>query len=459
MLAAVRYFGPTFTVKGGWEGTLEDLKSLPAGLEPSSVGGMAFSSGNVEFTLEDGSMGLAYGDGPLSFKMDDGSDWAANYTKDAIALRLTGNGAGSVAWEAAKSGSVSGLGDVDLSVNSDGELEVGLTPSLPAVKGLSLNAHTLSNGDGIAGSLEASSSTKDVDINYAVENSAGAYDLASLKHLVKLAAKVGGGDATAAYTYDDEGHNYNASFKAAVGPGDASATYSDGAGGRAYDVAYTAGVGGGDASLVYSDGADGQSYNASFSRGLKDLIGSASDLDFGVDDDGIYGALSVSRDLSDIAATVDLSGRVGTDGNNPSYAEALTLAHKLGSVTVSSGDDGEVDVTGAFDVDQAGNKLHADVGYSLSAKEPTYNVTFSRSLADLVKSDADVEFGVDGEGAYGSVSASKDLGSGFSVDYSSSGRADSLDHRVKVHNDLGYAELTKSQDGEPRVSLGYEFDM
>lgn len=434
VLAAVRHFGPSFTVKGAWEGTIEDLKSLPKGLEPTSGGGVAISNGNVELAVNgDGFLGLTYADGPLSFKMDDSTDWAANFTQDSVALRLKGSGNGVVDWEASKSSSVEGLGDVELEMDSNGGLEVGLTPSLPAVKGLGLTAHTLSNGDGIAGSLEASSSANDVDLSYLVKNEAGNYDLASLKHLALIAAKVGGGDASAAYSYDDSGQNYNATFATAVA--------------------------GGDASLEYADGADGRSYNVSFSRALSDLLGSDSDVAVGVDADGAYGALSVSRDLGDIGATVDVSGRVGTDGSNPSYAEALTLAHKLGSVTVSSGDDGEVDVTGKFDVDQAGNKLHADVGYSLSAKEPTYNVTVSRDVSEVVKaSAADVLVGVDGKGVYGSVSASRDLGNGFGLDYSSSGRADSLEHRLKIENALGYAELLKAQDSDPKIRLGYEFD-
>lgn len=433
MLAAVHQFGPSFSVKGAWEGTIEDLKGLPKGLDPSTSGGVAITAGNAELEIgEDGYLGLSYEDGPLSFTVSDSADWAANYTQDSVDLRLRGSG-GVVDWDVSKSASVAGLGDVEFALDSDGGLEVGLTPNMPSVNGLGLAAQTFSNADGIAGRLEASSSAGGADLRYVVKNEAGDYDLANLRHLVSLAASVGGGSASAFYKYTDAGQNYNASFDTSVG--------------------------GGDASLVYSDGDAGRSYNVSFSRALSDLIGSASDVALGVDDDGAYGALSVSRDLGDIGATVDVSGRVGTDGSNPSYAEALTLAHKLGSVTVSSADGGDIDVSGSFDIDQAGNKLHADVGYSLDSKEPTYNVTFSRDLSDVLKSAGDVEVGVDGDGVYGSVSASKALGGGFGLDYSSAGRADALEHKLKVSNDLGYAELVKAQDEDPRVRLGYEFEV
>merc|ERR1712232_1441520 len=104
--------------------------------------------------------------------------------------------------------------------------------------------------------------------------------------------------------------------------------------------------------------------------------------------------------------------------------------------------------------------VHADVGYSLSAKEPTYNVTVARDLSDVLKSSAaDVKLGVDGEGVYGSLSVSRDIGKGFNLDYSSAGRPDSLESRIKLQNALGYAELLKAGEDAPRVRLGYEFDV
>jgi len=328
---------------------------------------------------------------------------------------------------------VKGLGDLVLDVNSDGELEVGLTPSQWQLGGLDVQATTKSNGDGIAATLEAVKDMKDHTMTYRVENEAGDYDLAKLKHVLTTAGQVAGGSSSATYTYDETGMHYN--------------------------VSYTKDVAGGSSSWEYSDGADGRAYNVSYGKELSGLLGSGSDVTLGSDADGVYGAISASKDLGDITASVDVSGRVVHEGKDLSHAEALKLAHKLGTVTLSSADGGDLDIDGDFAVEQAGNKLSAKVGYTVGGADPTYNVTFSRDLSDVLPATGDIEVGLDDEGAYGSLSASKDIGSGFGVDYASSGRLNDMTHRLKLSNELGYAELLKAQDEEARLRLGYEFDV
>jgi len=429
LLLAVRTFGPAYTVKGSWEGSLDDVKSLPKGLEPTGASGASFSGNKITLSLEDGVLKAKYADGPLSLSMSDSSAWQANFTDGNSEVKLDGDGSGSMTWEASKTGSVKGLGDVELDVNSDGELEVKLAPPEVTLGDLVGLKAALSSADGIGAVLEAAKTMKDLDLKYKVENSPGDYDLANLKHVLTAASAVAGGAASAAYTYDDAGQNYN--------------------------VTYTKAVAGGDASLEYSDGAAGQAYNVSFVRALAD-----ADVTLGADADGAYGAMSASQALGDIAASLDVSGRVVSEGNmSVSHAEALKLAHKLGTVTISSADGGDVDVDGDFVLEQKGNKLSAKVGYTVGGADPTYNVTFSRDLSDVLKSAGGLEVGVDNAGAYGSVSASKDVGSGFGVDYTSSGRMDDLTHKLKLSNDLGYAELVKPQDEEARLRLGYEFDV
>eukprot|EP00929_Paragymnodinium_shiwhaense_P097009 TRINITY_DN5878_c0_g1_i1.p1 TRINITY_DN5878_c0_g1~~TRINITY_DN5878_c0_g1_i1.p1 ORF type:complete len:455 (-),score=134.20 TRINITY_DN5878_c0_g1_i1:263-1627(-) len=432
LLVAVRHFGPSFTIKGSWDGSLADLKTFPEGLEPSSIGGIAFSQDDVEMSLDNGLLALKYSNGPLSLAVDDWSQWAANFTQDNTELRVTGVGGGSIDWEASKTGSVAGLGDIEVDVSSQGELEVGLTPATQDVGGFAVQARTKSSSDGIAGQLEASRSLNDIDLKYALENEAGEYNLANMKHVLNLGAKVGGGDAEAFYTYDADGHNYNATFSREIA--------------------------GTDALVMYKDGDSGRSYNVSLNKDLGEVVGSDSDLDVGVDDDGVYGALSVSKELGEVGARMDVSGRVGVDGN-PTYAEALTLSHKLGSLKVSADDEGSVDFAGDFEFEQDSNKLNAAVGYSLGDDEPTYNVTVARDLTDLVHSEAGVQLGIDQDGVYGSLSASKDLGNDIALEYGTAGRKDSLTHRVQVSNNLGFAELSKAKDDDPRVRVGYAFDM
>lgn len=295
-----------------------------------------------------------------------------------------------------------------------------------------MQAHTKSSADGIAATLEASKSVKGLDVDYKVENGAGDYDLANLKHLLTAAAEVAGGKASAEYTYEN--------------------------GEQDYSVNYATDVAGGSVGMEFSDGASGQSYNVTFDRGLA-ALDADSDITLGVDADGVYSASSTSKVMGDITATFDTSARATTKGEDLSHSEALKLAHKLGSVTFSSADGGDVDISGDFAVDQAGNTLAAKVGYTVGGSDPTYNVTFSRDLSDVLKSAGAIELGVDADGPYGSVSASKDIGSGFGVDYTSSGRVDDLTHKLKLSSELGFAELVKAQDSDPRLHLGYEFEV
>eukprot|EP00929_Paragymnodinium_shiwhaense_P116177 TRINITY_DN854_c0_g1_i1.p1 TRINITY_DN854_c0_g1~~TRINITY_DN854_c0_g1_i1.p1 ORF type:complete len:378 (-),score=111.93 TRINITY_DN854_c0_g1_i1:313-1419(-) len=368
--------------------------------------------------------------------MDGKYGWQANFTRDDEQIRFSGKGTDALEWAAFKKGHVKSLGDIELDINSDGNLEVGLTPSQWALQNVTLQGQTHSSSEGIAASFAARKNTKDYDVNYRVENDAGKYEPTSLKHVLTAAAQVAGGKATAAYTYDSEGHNYNSTF--------------------ARDVA------GGTALLQFADGASDRVYNVTFTRGLEDKLGSPSDVTLGVDDDGAYAAITASRAVADLTATMDLSTRAALEGNSTqvSHAEALKLAHKLGAVTISSADGGDIDLEGDFLVEQDGNKLAAKVGYTVGANDSTsYNVTLSSDLAQYLKTAADIELGIDNDGAYGKATASKKLGMGFDVEVASGGRPKDLEHTLKLSHELGYAELVKKQDEEARLRLGYDFEI
>eukprot|EP00929_Paragymnodinium_shiwhaense_P095934 TRINITY_DN5726_c0_g1_i1.p2 TRINITY_DN5726_c0_g1~~TRINITY_DN5726_c0_g1_i1.p2 ORF type:complete len:455 (-),score=144.72 TRINITY_DN5726_c0_g1_i1:297-1661(-) len=432
LLALCRHFGPAYSVKGSWEGTLEDLSRLPAGLEPESVSGVSFQGENFDISLADGVMSASYANGPLSMKINEDSLWAANFTGDNTLVRLNGQGKGGVTWHATKTGNVPGLGDVEVDVNSDNELEVDVIPSEWNVGGVELQVKSTSNADGIAARLEAEKSLNELDLKYAVENTPGVYGLKNLNHVVTAATEVAGGKAAAAYSYDSFGHNYNLTY--------------------ARDVA------GGAASLEWLDGSEGRGYNASFATSASALEGS-QDITVGVDDDGAYGGLTASKGLGDVTATMDLTGRVALESKDLSHAEALKLAHELGSVTISSKNGGDIDLSGDFAMEQAENKLTATVGYTVGGAEPTYNVTFARDLSEVVKGDAGLEVGIDKSGPYGALSASKDIGSGFGLELSSRGYVKDLEHRLKLSHDVGYAELVKAQDRDLKLRLGYDLEV
>jgi len=92
---------------------------------------------------------------------------------------------------------------------------------------------------------------------------------------------------------------------------------------------------------------------------------------------------------------------------------------------------------------------------------PSFNVSLSRDMADLLGSGASVQVGADGttlDDLYGSVAASRALGKVGSLEYSSAGRLKDMENSVKVANDLGFARVVKRGDLAPRLQLGYQFE-
>lgn len=93
-------------------------------------------------------------------------------------------------------------------------------------------------------------------------------------------------------------------------------------------------------------------------------------------------------------------------------------------------------------------------------------VGYNVSYADNVKDLADVLIGVDTDGAYGSVSASRKLVDGVDAKYEAKARANfdsesapQLSGSLKLSNKLGYAQLLHSTEDKPKLRLGYEFNV
>jgi len=185
----------------------------------------------------------------------------------------------------------------------------------------------------------------------------------------------------------------------------------------------------------------------------------------GADNDGIYGAFAGSRAVSKgVTAGYKLSGRVAHgEAAESNLKQVASLSHDLGTLTLSQATGEPVSAVLESDVTRgplrAQGRLMQTFGGEVEV--PSYNLTLTRNLADLLGPGAEAQIGVDDaslDGLYGRLAARRDLGKRTSVEYASAGRLKDLEHSVKVANDLGYARLVKSPDNAPRLQLGYQFN-
>lgn len=105
---------------------------------------------------------------------------------------------------------------------------------------------------------------------------------------------------------------------------------------------------------------------------------------------------------------------------------------------------------------------HADVKLSMRDGAMGYNVSYAENL----KGAADLQVGLDTDGAYGSLSASRKVVDGLDAQYEARARANfdseskpQLSHALKLSDKLGYVQLLHGTDEAPRLRLGYEFNV
>merc|ERR1712137_916481 len=103
-----------------------------------------------------------------------------------------------------------------------------------------------------------------------------------------------------------------------------------------------------------------------------------------------------------------------------------------------------------------------DMRVSLKDGAVGYNVSYAEKVNGL----ADLLVGVDTDGAYGKVSASRNVMDGLDAEYEARARANldseskpQLSHALKLSNKLGYAQLLHGTDQEPKLRMGYEFNV
>jgi len=164
-----------------------------------------------------------------------------------------------------------------------------------------------------------------------------------------------------------------------------------------------------------------------------------------------------------LTAGYKMSGRVASQGADPSLAQAASLSHELGTLTLSQASGGSLSALLESDVTRGALRAQGRLMQTLGGEVavPSYNLTLTRDLADILGAGAEAQIGVDDasmEGLYGRLAARRDLGKRTSVEYASAGRVKSLEHSVKVANDLGFARLVKSPESAPRLQLGYQFN-
>jgi len=323
--------GPAYSVKGAWQGQPSTLKdtvkgdfgSVMEGLEPKvSFPPIAYHREGVALSVEDGHLNADYttkldGDTTLQLRVNDEQAWRASLQGEDASLRVRGQGTDleSLFWEASQSSSVEDVGDVKVEFNSDKEYNLTVAREMLArIAGAELDAKVRATKAGVTGRLGARRELPaGVDASYSVENPVGVYDLASSTHKGRLSAPVAGGEAVLRVE------------------GDASA--------QAYEGSYAREVQGGraDLRLSHKDGAVG--YNVSYARDFDDVLDGDAGVHVGIDEDGVYGKVSASREVGQgLGANYEASARFETrEDRRLQLQHALKLSNKLGYAQLAHG--------------------------------------------------------------------------------------------------------------------------
>lgn len=415
MISIVRFIAPSFSLFGSWEGEFDDIKGLPKGLGPHSVNGLIADNGKLKVAVDHGHLNARYADGPLALQVDDTHAWEANYAEDGTNLKLIGQGADDLYWQASKRKTFLGLGDVEVNMTSGHEYDIQVAPVLPSILGAKLKAVARSAGNGIYGRLDAQRSlSKNADLAYSIENSEGGYDLEDLSHSARL--KGGIGDSS-------------------------------------FDV-------------QLQKTPQSQGYNVSYAAKLDKLLRGDASAVLGFDNDGIYGSFAKSHDIvKGLRGSYSASGRADSLDDDPEIRHSAKLSHDLGSITLSKVADEPLMANLHSDIRNGGARLQGQMAYSFEEEAPDFNLTASYDLSKALQHlgvEGEVLAGIDDaspDGVYGKIAAKRNLGKGLSLQYVGQGRGNAADHALRLANAMGHAELVKEQDVAPRLRLGYQVEV
>ena len=209
-----------------------------------------------------------------------------------------------------------------------------------------------------------------------------------------------------------------------------------------------------------------KAYNLTVSPELAEIAGAQLKAKVRAANDGVTGRVEASRQLGNgVEASYSLENPVGVyDLGQSRHVGRVTAQVAGGSAALEAerGAGAEV-LKGSYHTGLAGGE--ADLRLSLDGGALGYNVSYTRALGDLVPLSSSAQVGVDEDGVYGKISASRSVGNGLEAYYEALGRlgsgADSqeqqLMHALKLSNQLGYAQLVQGKGEAPRLRVGYEF--
>lgn len=320
-LAACWVGGPTYAVKGSWEGAPTTLRrdeadTILKGLEPTiNLPPITFKREGLALSVQDGRLVADYStkfdnDKTLDFQVNDEEDWRAGLSTEDASLRVRGKGRSleNLFWEASQARSVDGVGDVVLEFNSDKDYNLTIArEQLGEVLGAELGARVRATNDGMTGRLEARRQLPgNAAMRYSVENPVGVYDLEKSTHRGEITVPVADGEANIQMIYEDSAQRYQGSYSRKIQGGQ------------------------GDLRVSHKDGAVG--YDVSYRRDLDDVLPVASSMQVGANDEAVYGKITARRSVGeDLDADYEATGRVELGGDrNAELAHALKLSNKLG---------------------------------------------------------------------------------------------------------------------------------
>lgn len=295
----VRFTSRSFVAEGSWESGMRDIKHFPTGIE-SSVGGVVFDQGGLKFSVEDGHLAADYerdlgNVGRVSVGMTDDQAWKLGFADAQSSVRLRGKGAELERWAASRRQHVEGLGDVAVDVDSDKQYNLQVAPKIAPVLGAQVDATLRASNNGVAARLEGQRNlTKKVGVRYSVENDVGDYDPSHLQHHAAITAKLGG----------------------------------ESLGKATMEVATPR--------AASKDGARDIEYAAFYDQPLPRFLPADSNVRIGVDNDGMFGKLSASRELGAgiaVEAETNLRSRpTAGDTHDLARESSLKLSNDLGYV-------------------------------------------------------------------------------------------------------------------------------
>jgi len=214
-----------------------------------------------------------------------------------------------------------------------------------------------------------------------------------------------------------------------------------------------------------------QNYNASITTDLSSQLSSkAHDADavltVGFDNGGLYGSFTGNRSVGQgFTAAYDVHGRVPSKKSaKKQVSEKITMTNGIVSATLTQATGEQTTAAVAFDVNEGPLVAKGSITQVIGNKlMPSYKIALTRGLGDVLGPGAEAFLSVDDlslDGVSGRLTWKHELkDSDATIEYESRGPLKSLEHSLKLANDLGYLLVTKAEKAEPKIQIGYQFDV